>query len=410
MRNTRSTVKPLAPGTIALVLAYLAPHSAPAIDLEYRCVVVDAQTSVVQTDALPVGVENIPIGSTFYVELWTTDSGTVNTGLVSAYSDLSFTAGLATCEAVDHAALFPLFQSGMCAEGLVDELGASQLDPDIGVEPNWARVAAVEFTAADFGLAEFTLIPADTESSAYARGHIPTEGIGYGSCEVNVTPDPPVAGSNNYDRALEIIMPTSSAGVGTAYRLTLTSLYNPLDPQPTGPPDFSGEEGTVRYLNLLRDGNGDAVTNCVSSSAFNTTYPCAAVGCEPEFANWGALLGGVTAYLSGNAIVPDSAYTIAHLDASCAGNEATCTAVSVEVPFTTARYGDSQPDGAVNVTDVVNTVDVVKQVFSALFEYHVYVRNENPAPHNEAVNVTDVVLHVDALKLVAYPLNIAACP
>jgi hypothetical protein len=222
-------------------------------------------------------------------------------------------------------------------------------------------------------------------------------------------PDPPVA-AGSYDRALGMVLPVSVAGTATAYRVTLVTLYRPSDPQPQDQPDFSAFESEVRYLNMLRDGNGDVVTECVSSSAFGTTYPCVSVGCDPEFADWGTLFGGATVYASGNAIVPDSEYTVAQLAASCEGNEAACAAVSDEINFATARYGDTQLDDLVNVTDVVLTVDVVKNVLGAAWEYQCYVRKEAPEPQNDSVNVTDIVLHVDALKLLAYPLNIPICP
>lgn len=198
-------------------------------------------------------------------------------------------------------------------------------------------------------------------------------------------------------------------GTNTAFRVTLVNMYDPGDPQPVNQPDYSGSEGEVRYLNLLRDDQGAIVTDCVSAPAWNTTYPCATVGCEPEWVDWASLFGDATVYLSGNALIPDSEYTIAHLEPSCFGSEATCTDTSDEVLVITARSGDSQPDDVVNVTDVVNTVDVVKQLFTSLFEYHVYVRKADPQPQFDVTNVTDVVLHVDALKLEAYQLPVNPC-
>lgn len=229
-------------------------------------------------------------------------------------------------------------------------------------------------------------------------------------CRCVLKVDPVLATDKTYQRALEMVIPASSAGANTAYRVTLLSLYHPGDPQPANQPDYSARQGEVRYLNLYRDANGVPVTQCLSSLAFGTTYPCVSVGCQPEFADWGTLFGGRTVYAMGNAIIPDSAYTVAHLAPSCAGNEATCTDASAEVGFTTARFGDSQPDGTVNVADVVNVVDVVKQSATALLEYHVYVRDIDPAPHLRAVNVQDIVAHVDALKLASYTLPVNACP
>ncbi len=212
------------------------------------------------------------------------------------------------------------------------------------------------------------------------------------------------------DRAVSFIVPIQGAGVDTALRLSLVSLYDPSAPFPLDPPDFSAREGEVRYVNLLRDGNGDPVTTCQSSPAFLTSYSCATLGCDPEYVDWAGLFAGDVIQVSGAAIVPDSTYSIAQLSATCAGNEATCLAVSGELPLATARHGDVDASGSLDVTDVVLTVDVVKDIVGAVAEYRAYVRNETPQPHTDAANVTDIVMHVDALTLGAYPHNVPACP
>jgi hypothetical protein len=217
-----------------------------------------------------------------------------------------------------------------------------------------------------------------------------------------------------FDRFLAVVIPSSSAGTQTAYRVTLLSLYHPDDPQPIDQPDYSNREGELRYLNLHRDNNGNVVTECISSSAFGVTYPCASVGCEPEFTDWGALFNDdLPVLVSGNAIVPDSEYTVVHLAPSCIGNAAACTDTSGEVWFRTARYGDTNPligFDIVNITDVVNTIDTVRQTVGLSWEFAVYIRNPNPVPHLEDTNVTDVVLHIDAVKLQSYPLPVYGCP
>jgi hypothetical protein len=225
-----------------------------------------------------------------------------------------------------------------------------------------------------------------------------------------VAPPEPVGSDSSFQRAIGVTLGSSSAGTNTAYRVTLVTMYDPDDPQPLNQPDFSIREGEIRYLNLLRDNNGDIVTDCVDSPAFGTTYPCATVACTPEFVDWGALFGDATVYLSGNAIIPDSIYTIAHLAPSCVGNEANCPEVSSETTITTARWGDSEPNGSVNVIDIVNVVGAVEQVFGALPEYHVYHRVVDPTPQSSGVNVTCIVLHIDALKLVPYLIAVNSCP
>jgi hypothetical protein len=63
------------------------------------------------------------------------------------------------------------------------------------------------------------------------------------------------------------------------------------------------------------------------------------------------------------------------------------------------------------VTDVLNTVDVAKQLNAGVGpEYKVYIRQPEPTPHTDSANVTDIVLHVDALKTKPYLFAITSCP
>ncbi len=159
------------------------------IDFEYECVVVGAPSTQDQTPQLPVGLTAVGVGDTFYVEFWATDSGDTNTGVVSAYADLDYPEGLVMCEPptpIQHSGLFPLFTSGACDGSIVDELGGSQLSGGVGVEPEWARVADVQFIANAFGTADFCLGPAVAESSAYNRGLVLPSDIEFGCCSVEI--------------------------------------------------------------------------------------------------------------------------------------------------------------------------------------------------------------------------------
>jgi cysteine-rich repeat protein len=211
-------------------------------------------------------------------------------------------------------------------------------------------------------------------------------------------------------RYLSFVVPVEGVGNETALRITMETLYDPGSPFPVNPPDFSASEGEVRYVNLLRDDNGDPVTSCLSSPSFLTFYQCATVGCQPEYVDWATLFNGEAAYVTGAPIVPDSTYTIAQLAATCAGIETACPGASAELQLTTARYGDANGSGSVTVTDVVVTLDVVKASLGADWEYQCYIRKQEPQPHLDAVNVTDIVFHIDALKLLSYQLSVPDCP
>ena len=168
-----------------LLAGLTAGQSSREIDFEYRCIIVNSPSTTDQSDTLPEAVTKIPVDSVFYVEFWATDSGSTNTGITSAYADLDYPEECITAGEVVHTDLFDLFTDGTNDGSLIDELGGSQLDPDIGVEPEWARIAYVEFTCSTTcGSAYFELAPATSESAAHNRGLIPTSDISYGSCSV----------------------------------------------------------------------------------------------------------------------------------------------------------------------------------------------------------------------------------
>ena len=182
-RNHLQTISSVS-ATAAMLLLGSARSNGQEIDFECRCVILESPSFADQTTTLPESVAYVYVGDTFFVELWATDSGTTNTGLVSAYTDMVSSEDLVTCSSVGHAALFGLFPDGVCDGSSVDELGGSQLTGGVGVEPEWARVAYVEFTADAAGFAGFLLEPAQAESSAYNRGLVRSSAIAYGSCDV----------------------------------------------------------------------------------------------------------------------------------------------------------------------------------------------------------------------------------
>jgi hypothetical protein len=380
-------------------------------DFEYRCVIVDTPTAADQATSLPTGIAEASIGSTLNVEYWATDSGATNSGIVSAYADMAYPSNLVTCGTVTNSATFNLFPGGTCGGAVIDELGGSQLNGGVAVEPQWVRIASVEFMADAAGSADFDMSPAVSESSAFGRGLIAADAISYGQCSVAITPPPVVqAGTLDFQRVLAMVLPTETSGQQTAVRVKLSSLYHPEQPFPTNLSDYAAYEGEFRYLNFLRDSNDQIVTSCLSSAAFQLTYRCATLGCDPEYADWSGIFGEEELFVSGNAVLPDSVYHVAHLPVVCIGAEETCMVGSKNVEFSTARHGDANGEGGVNITDVVQTVDRVKDMPGALPEYFCYIRNPDPKPNLESVNVTDVVTHVDALKLTSYVLPVFSCP
>jgi hypothetical protein len=209
------------------------------------------------------------------------------------------------------------------------------------------------------------------------------------------------------NRFISFVLPPLPLGEMTALRVRLDSLHHPA--LPADAPDFTAFEGESRYVNLLTDGGGNAVTTCVGSPVLGTSFQCATLGCNPEYADWGARFGSLPVHVTGDTVVPTSVYGVSILPSVCTGVETTCTAASPELPIVTGRWGDVDA-GDLNVLDVTLQVDTVKQVAGALSEPRSLLRDASPSPQVSALNVLDITLTVDALKGLAYPYPIASCP
>ncbi len=154
-------------------------------DFEYRCVIVGSPSDGDEASAVPESLASVGVTESFYVEFWATDSGATNTGIVSSYADLDYPEECVAAGNVVHTDLFNSFTGGTVDGSTIDELGGSQLTAGVGVEPNWARIAHVQFAAQSAcAQAEFYLFPASSESSAIGRGLIPISMINYGSCDL----------------------------------------------------------------------------------------------------------------------------------------------------------------------------------------------------------------------------------
>ena len=147
-------------------------------DIAFSLVALDSPSSSDTTTTLPTSVKKISASQTYYLELWTSDKGYVNTGLTSAYIDLGFPSDAVTVTDVSYSSDFTLFNDETVLSGTIDELGGSSLEVDVGIEPEWARVAVVEILAdATLPFVMFTLSPSDTGVAALGRGTIPWDDI-----------------------------------------------------------------------------------------------------------------------------------------------------------------------------------------------------------------------------------------
>jgi hypothetical protein len=151
-------------------------------DVAFEVVVLDAQSGSDTTTTLPVSVDQITSGQTFYVEVWVSDVGDIDTGITSAYVDLSFSGDALSVVSISHGGIFTAVPTGSAGLSVIDELGGSTLSEGVGVEPQWARVAVVQMYADETPpFVAFTLSPSSTGVGAYGRGQIPWEDISLGS-------------------------------------------------------------------------------------------------------------------------------------------------------------------------------------------------------------------------------------
>jgi len=161
-------------------------------DIAFGLVVLDSPSSSDTTTILPTSVKRISAGQTYYLELWVSDIGHINTGLTSAYVDLSFPDHAVSVVDISHSDIFAMFASGSDVSGKIDELGGSTVDAD-GIEPDWVRVAIVQMHAdATLPFVTFTLSPSDTGVAAFGRGIIPWNDISSDSlmiCPANFNSD-----------------------------------------------------------------------------------------------------------------------------------------------------------------------------------------------------------------------------
>ena len=134
------------------------------------------------TTTLPTSVENLQADQTYYLELWTSDIGSINLGLIAAYVDLAFTPGAIDILDIDHNDTFKLFLDGTILTDRIDELGGSYLgiDSGIAIQPDWARVATVRFHA-NRNCGQFSLLPSTTGVSCYGGPKLSWQNISLSS-------------------------------------------------------------------------------------------------------------------------------------------------------------------------------------------------------------------------------------
>jgi hypothetical protein len=165
---------------------------------------------------------------------------------------------------------------------------------------------------------------------------------------------------------------------------------------------FTGEGG-VRYAQLIGE--------VEDSEVLGTTMWAAVLSCEADYQDWAGLVGTNILYVTGAEIVPKGMYNVRRLAASCQGAEANCPAKSEPLAVSQTGWGDVNSDGALNVSDVSNEVDLLKGLPSGHLPKYKGQVQPNAADPTLKPSVQDLSAVVDPTKGIPYPYpGPCACP
>jgi len=171
MSRHKITILPLA------VMLILPGITNAADDLAFAVRAVNAPTATETVNNLPTSIQAVSVGDTYHVELWASDVGAVNTGVTSAYVDLVFDAAKTNVVSINHGTIYSLFVTGTTGAGVIDELGGTTFN-QVGIEPEWGRVATIEVNASAASQATYSMLPSTTGVAAWGRaGLIPWSNV-----------------------------------------------------------------------------------------------------------------------------------------------------------------------------------------------------------------------------------------
>ncbi|MCH8854051.1 MAG: hypothetical protein IID41_15585, partial [Planctomycetes bacterium] len=163
-------MRSLATERLIMTVVCFATAAAPAaaqIDVEVRLIPVESPSGsdvVPDVGSLPSNtlILNRSVTPEFFLEVWVSDVGSVNTGVIAAYFDVTWDNGNLT-DAIGTAcsSLFSLLCEGSIENGInqVTNFGGSDGSfQGQGVEPLFARVGLIHFSALDDGELTFDAV------------------------------------------------------------------------------------------------------------------------------------------------------------------------------------------------------------------------------------------------------------
>ena len=161
--------------------AVLEVHAAEAVGVQVVAVAVPSATG---STALPSSLDMVALGSTYYVEVWVRDQTVPGVGVSGGWVDVNYTTAVAnTVEVFNLDFDVEGLEGGEIDEagGVVRDLGGGTTDGGVGVADQWARLAYVEFLAAELGQASFGLTPGSLQFALFDQGNVPWDLVDLGT-------------------------------------------------------------------------------------------------------------------------------------------------------------------------------------------------------------------------------------
>jgi hypothetical protein len=173
--------------------------------------------------------------------------------------------------------------------------------------------------------------------------------------------------------------------------------------------DFSAFEGQVRWIG--------PPTQYVESAASGIPFQASQLQCTPYYQDWSTV--GML-HVFGSAVVPSSRYRVETVASSCQGFEDNCTALSVPLMVTTARWGDVEtpynpPSATVqpDLGDIGALVNKFRSAPGAPIKARALLAGLDRFGNigiSQDLDFTHIAECVDAFSGNPYPYTIATCP
>jgi hypothetical protein len=147
--------------------------------------------------SLPTPLVDVPLGSTFFLEIWTKDISDPARGISGGFLNVVYSTGELDATGLNHGSTYTVLSSGTIDDpaGLVEDFGGNTLGGTPG-KTEWARLGWITLSAAACGTATFTAGEASS-GDGFARfqedsvgGLVPWLQIDAPSASVTVIPEP----------------------------------------------------------------------------------------------------------------------------------------------------------------------------------------------------------------------------